>query len=129
MKSSQIFHDRDGNFTDDDAPITDLASATAALQRVVRQGEGTASDTSDGARAYIADYRRRTREIREMKVVQSYATKDAAGNVDLNLVRAMVVDLERERATPESMAQAVSDEKMANLYRLIANWNDPSKLG
>ena len=87
------------------------------------------ADTSDGSRAYIADYRRRAREIREMQVLQSYATKDGGGNIDFGLVRAMVADLERERVTPGSMAQAVSDEKMADLYRLIANWNDPSKLG
>src|SRR5262249_38899576 len=30
-----------GNFADDPTPITDLASATAALSLVVRQGEGT----------------------------------------------------------------------------------------
>ena len=103
-----------------------LRNELVAVEGILGQ---SVADTSDGARAYIADYRRRTREIREMKVVQSYATKDAAGNVDLNLVRAMVADLERERATPGSMAQAVSDEKMADLYRLIANWNDPSNLG
>ena len=86
------------------------------------------ADASDGARAYVADYRRRTGEIREMQVLQSYATLNAAGNLDLDLVRRMVADLERERATPGSMAQAVSDDKMADLYRLIANWDDPSKL-
>lgn len=106
--------------------VNPLRSELVTVEGILGQ---SVADTSDGARAYIADYRRRTREIREMKVLQSYAMKDAAGNVDLNLVRAMVADLERERATPGSMAQAVSDKKMADLYRLIANWNDPSKLG
>ena len=45
-----------GNFPDDRGPITDLASATAALDLVVRQGEGTASDTSDGAPGELAHY-------------------------------------------------------------------------
>lgn len=87
------------------------------------------ADISDGSRAYITDYRRRARKIREMQVLQSYATKDAGGNMDLELVRAMVADLDRERATPGSMAQAVSDEKLAELFGLIANWNDPQQAG
>ena len=105
--------------------VNPLRSELVTVEGILGQ---SVADMSDGARAYIADYRHRTREIREMKVLQSYAIKDTAGNVDLNLVRAMVADLERERTTPGSMAQAVSDEKMADLYRLIANWNDPSKL-
>jgi hypothetical protein len=45
-----------GNFTDDTTPITDLASATLALQLVVRQGEGTPADPSDGTPGELAHY-------------------------------------------------------------------------
>ena len=83
---------------------------------------------TDATRAYIADYRRRSRVIREMRVLQSYKTTDEAGNADLTLVRAMVADLERARAVPGSMAQVISDDKMASLYHLIAYWSDSSKL-
>ena len=44
------------NFTDDKTPITDLASATAALELVVRQGEGTATDPGDGTPGELAHY-------------------------------------------------------------------------
>src|SRR5262249_54760265 len=45
-----------GNFPDDATPITDLASATAVLAQVVRQGEGTGADTSDGTPGELAHY-------------------------------------------------------------------------
>lgn len=45
-----------GNFAEDGSPITDLASATAALELVVRQGEGTATDPGDGTPGELAHY-------------------------------------------------------------------------
>ncbi len=45
------------NFTDDKTPITDLASATAAIQLIMRQGEGASqADPHDGDPRELAHY-------------------------------------------------------------------------
>lgn len=111
---------------DRDDVVNPLRSELVSLRDVL--GESIAV-TGDGPRAFIANYRESTRKINEMRTLQSYKVTDEAGQMQLAAVKYMIADLENERANnPGSLAQDISEEKMAGLYRLIEHWDDPRKL-
>ncbi len=88
------------------------------------------SDTGPGPRTFILNYRENTRRINEMKFLQSYKSKiiDPDGVMQFEAARKMLSEIEHERANnPGSMAQDISDEKLANLYSLRDNWDERSK--
>lgn len=97
----------------------------------IRNGLGKAiSDTGPGPRTFISNYRENTRRINEMKFLQSYKPKiiDANGVMQFEAVCKMLSEIEQERANnPGSMAQDISDEKLASLYSLRDNWDEPGK--
>jgi hypothetical protein len=103
-----------------------LRSQLVSLRDVLA---GTIEETSPEAKTFVTNYREGTRHINEMKFLQSYKLHDPAGNMQLDALRNMLVDIEYQRANnPGSRAQDISVDTLARLYSLRDNWDDPSKL-
>jgi hypothetical protein len=113
---------------DRDDIVNPLRSELVGIRDVIAK---TIEDTGDGPKTLVANYRKSTRRINEMKYLQSYKPKlfDAAGEMQLEAVQNMLIKIEHERANdPGSLAQDISDECLTKLYNLRDNWDDPSKL-
>ncbi len=105
-----------------------LRSELVSVRNVLAK---TIEDAGEGPKIFVRNYRENTRRINEMKFLQAYKSKlvDAAGVMQLEAVQNMLAEIEHERASnPGSLAQDISDEKLASLYSLRDNWDDPSKL-
>lgn len=88
-------------------------------------------DCGPEAKAFVTNYRASTRRINEIKLLQSYKPKliDATGNMQLEAFQNMLAEIEYERANnPGSLAQDISEEALARLYRLRDSWDDPTSL-
>jgi hypothetical protein len=105
---------------------TDLRNQLVGVRDVLAK---SIEDSGEGPKAFIENYRENTRKINEMKYLQSYKLADAAGTMQFDLLCDMLTKIEYERANnPGSLAQDISGGKLARLYNLRDNWDDPSKL-
>ena len=142
-----MLHDKDGGLTSDceklsgiwlgindlldrDKIEVNLRSQLVSIRDVLGS---VISYSGPELRTFILNYRENTRLVNEMKILQSYRSKiiDANGIMQFAAVCEMLAEIEHERANnPDSLAQDISDEKLASLYSLRDNWNDPkAKVG
>ena len=107
----------------------DIENSLRSQLVAIREELGSAiAKTGTEPKAFVTEYRERTRQINEMRFLQSYKLRDEAGIPQLEAVSNMLAEIEHERANnPGSLAQDISDETLAKLYNLRDNWDDPSE--
>jgi hypothetical protein len=89
------------------------------------------TDSNPGLNAFVTNYLANTRRLNEMKFLQGYKSKllDNEGVMQREALEAMLADIEHQRDTqPGSLAQDISQEALARLYRLRDNWDNPDTL-
>ena len=113
---------------DQDDIVNPLRSKLVAIRDVLAK---TIEGAGEGPKAFVANFRESTRRMNEMKYLQAYKPKlvDASGVMQRTAFQQMLAEIEDARANyPGSLAQDISAETLAALYRIRDNWDDPPKL-
>ena len=116
------------DFLDRDDVVNPLRSEIVNIRDVMAE---TIRKSGEGPKTFVDNYRENTRKINEMKFLQAYKPRlvDEASVMQLDAVRNMIAEIEHARANdPGSLAQDISEEKLAGLYSLRDNWNEPDRL-